>query len=110
MEPPRMRVLHVITRYLGGGSERGLLAQMAFERAQGDEVHLAVGRDSQVGEEGRRSLVATIPTLIRGIDPVADARAYRALRRLVTAGQYDVVYTHQSKAGALGRLAARGRA
>jgi len=105
-----MRVLHIITRYLGGGSERDLFAQMEFERAQGDEVHLVVGRDSRVPDEARGYLVATAPTLIRGIDPVADARAYRALRRLISDGRYDVVYTHQSKAGVIGRLAARGRA
>jgi glycosyltransferase involved in cell wall biosynthesis len=105
-----MRVLHIITRYLGGGSERDLLAQMEFERAQGDEVHLAVGRDSLVAEDARPYLVATVPTLIRGIDPISDLRAYRALRALITTGRYDVVFTHQSKAGALGRLAARGRA
>ena len=105
-----MRVLHIITRYLGGGSERDLLAQMEFERSQGDEVHLAVGRDSLVAEDARPYLVATVPTLIRGIDPFSDARAYRALRALISNGRYDVVFTHQSKAGALGRLAARGRA
>ncbi len=105
-----MRILHVITRYLGGGSERSLLAQMQFERSQGDEVHLVVGRDSEVTGDAREFLVETVPTLIRGVDPIADVRAYRALRGLIARNGYDVVFTHQSKAGVLGRLAARDRA
>ena len=47
------------------------------------------------------------PALGRAVRPAADARAYRQLRDLFRAGRFDVVHTHSSKPGVLGRLAAR---
>jgi glycosyltransferase involved in cell wall biosynthesis len=51
-----------------------------------------------------------IPDLVRDVSPTDDVRALQALRRLVRRHRFDVVHTHQSKAGILGRLAARGAA
>ncbi|MBL8733492.1 MAG: glycosyltransferase [Planctomycetes bacterium] len=48
-----------------------------------------------------------VPALRRGIAPFADLRAGLALRRLLRAFRPDVVHTHTSKAGWLGRRAAR---
>lgn len=47
------------------------------------------------------------PTLVRRPDPVADLTALLRLTRRIRRGGYDVVYTHQSKAGAVGRAAAQ---
>ena len=46
---------------------------------------------------------------MREVSPLKDQRALRQLRSLISRERYDVVHTHQSKAGVLGRLAARGR-
>ncbi|MHC4957939.1 MAG: glycosyltransferase family 4 protein [Planctomycetota bacterium] len=48
-----------------------------------------------------------IPGLARAIRPADDARALSGLLALVRRRKPDVVHTHASKAGALGRLAAR---
>jgi glycosyltransferase involved in cell wall biosynthesis len=48
-----------------------------------------------------------VPSLQRGIAPLADRRALRVLRQLCAAQQPDIVHTHTSKAGWLGRRAAR---
>lgn len=48
-----------------------------------------------------------IPGLLRGIAPLGDHRAFAALRELLRAFQPTVVHTHTSKAGWLGRAAAR---
>ena len=48
-----------------------------------------------------------VPALRRGVAPFADRRAAAALRRLLRAFAPDVVHTHTSKAGWLGRRAAR---
>ena len=45
----------------------------------------------------------TLPWLGRGIAPIADLRARAALRKLVAAVRPDVVHTHTSKAGWIGR-------
>jgi glycosyltransferase involved in cell wall biosynthesis len=51
-----------------------------------------------------------MPDLVRELSPQADRRALGELQALIRAHQFDVVQTHQSKAGALGRIAARGLA
>jgi len=47
-----------------------------------------------------------IPALVREISPFKDFEAYLHLRREFLAGHYDVIHTHTSKAGLVGRLAA----
>lgn len=42
-------------------------------------------------------------------EPIEDARGLRGLRRMIAAGNFDLVHAHSSKAGALARAAARGR-
>lgn len=106
-----MRILHMITRFLrSGGSERDLMALMDWERRHGHEVWLAVGRDSDLSEIPQGVNVRPVESLVRSVSPIQDLKAWRDLRRLVRELKPDVVHTHQSKAGILGRLAARGRA
>ncbi|NMA47937.1 MAG: glycosyltransferase family 4 protein, partial [Lentisphaerae bacterium] len=51
--------------------------------------------------------VIVLPELRRELSPPADWRAYRALLRLFRERHFSVVHTHASKAGILGRIAAR---
>ena len=48
-----------------------------------------------------------VPSLRREVNPVLDPVALAALAGVFRRGRYDVVHTHSSKAGVLGRLAAR---
>jgi glycosyltransferase involved in cell wall biosynthesis len=105
-----VRVLHIETRHRRGGAERNVAHTIAWELAQGFEVHLAVGRDSLEAELPPGATIHVLPDLVRSVSPLRDLRAYRAIRRLVRRGRFDVVHTHQSKAGVLGRLAARDQA
>ncbi|MEW6359378.1 MAG: glycosyltransferase family 4 protein [Planctomycetota bacterium] len=50
--------------------------------------------------------VAVIP-MTRAIHPLADLRALAELIRHIRRHRYDIVHTHSSKAGILGRIAAR---
>ena len=52
--------------------------------------------------------VHVVPSLVRDLSPVRDLLTLRALRGLISDRRFDIVHTHQSKAGILGRLAARG--
>ena len=107
------RVLHVITRLiLGGAQENTLLTAEGLDRMERYEVTLAVG-DSR-GPEGdlldraRASMrLVEIPELRRSVHPVYDVVALWRLYRLMRSERYDIVHTHSSKAGVLGRLAAR---
>lgn len=110
MDERPLRTLHVMTRHLGtGGSERDVEALTRWEAEQGDDVHLAAGTLVAAG-----SLIAPavtlhhVPELVRSVSPPRDVAGILALRRLIRSGDFDVIHTHQSKAGVLGRLAARG--
>ncbi|MFT5086120.1 MAG: glycosyltransferase involved in cell wall biosynthesis [Candidatus Latescibacterota bacterium] len=107
----RVRVLHVITRLDRGGSAENTLLTVAEANRARFDVSLASGptqgpsspteaRAREVGE------YIDIPDLVRAIRPLNDLRALWQLYRLMQRGRYDIVHTHTSKAGLLGRLAA----
>ncbi len=107
MGTPELRVLHIVTRYRRGGSEQRIRDIVA---ALDDHEHLVVVGDDSDVELARRELGVTVehlPTLVRSLRPAADARAVPELVRRIRRVRPDVVVTHQSKAGAVGRVAAR---
>jgi glycosyltransferase involved in cell wall biosynthesis len=103
------RVLHVATRFLNGGSERNIAHTIMWERAAGFNVELAVGSES-IRSQLPEWLVVHAVSSLKPQPHFRDVAVYRQLRQLIGSGDYDVVHTHQSKAGILGRLAARGHA
>ena len=108
-----IRVLHVITRMsVGGAQENTLLSVEGLHELPDYEVTLLSGLDS--GSEGdlldraRRTVpVVVVPELGREVNPLADLPALRQLYRVIRQGRYHIVHTHMSKAGVLGRVAAR---
>jgi glycosyltransferase involved in cell wall biosynthesis len=103
-----IRILHVATRHRLGGAERNLLHTVSRELDRGFDVHVAVGTDQLRDNFPAPVYLHPIPELVREVSPVADHHAVRSLRALMRAHTFDVVHTHQSKAGALGRRAAIG--
>ena len=104
-----MRIVHVLTRLLRAGSEENTLVTCRGQLDRGHDVFLVHGRDFDVGyyESSSSALkLIQIDNLIRSINPVKDLRAFTELVRLFRSIQPDVVHTHQSKAGILGRFAA----
>jgi glycosyltransferase involved in cell wall biosynthesis len=108
-----LKVVHIITRLiLGGAQENTLYNCEDLLREYGDEVLLvtgpAEGPEGDLFERARRNQVPlqVVPELRRAIGPLADGRAAVALRRIIRDFRPDVVHTHSSKAGILGRGAA----
>lgn len=108
-----MRIVHVITRLiLGGAQENTLLTVEGLHHRFGDDVTLitgpAEGPEGDLFDRAERSglKVVLMPELVRPIRPLVDARAYRLLRREIRRLRPEVVHTHSSKAGILGRAAA----
>ncbi len=107
-----MRIMHVITRLIVGGAQENTILSCEGLQAEGHDVHLLAGPTT--GPEGSlvdRARAGTyhyeeIPELVRQVSPLRDRRAMTALRKRFAALQPDVVHTHSSKAGVLGRLAA----
>ncbi len=106
----RMRIAFVITRsdIIGGASlhVRHLAESL---QSQGHDVLVVVGgRGPFIAELKAANLrVVALPQFQRAIRPRDDMRTYFALQRELAAFNPSVVSTHTSKAGALGRLAAR---
>jgi len=108
-----LRVLHIITRLIvGGAQENTLLSVEGLDKLSEYEVTLATGIDN--GPEGdllerarRTTRLIVIPELGRSINPFADLKAFWKLYRLIRNGRYHIVHTHSSKAGVLGRIAAK---
>jgi glycosyltransferase involved in cell wall biosynthesis len=107
-DPARPRILHVVTRYLRGGSEKRI-RDMVRSYPEADH-HVVVGGGSNVSlAEGELAPaeVSVLPSLLRRPDPLHDAMALIGLARILRGGAFDLLITHQSKAGALGRWTAR---
>lgn len=114
-EEKRVKVLHLITHLGVGGATDNTLMTVAGHRRDLYEVHLAFGvlakgeNYTEWRDRAEQSADRTfcIPELRRNINPLGERRAIRALVDLIEAEQYDIVHTHCSKAGFLGRIAAR---
>lgn len=107
-----MKVLHLITRLVGGGAEKNTLDTVRGLHSKGYDVHLMYGGQSDAMEVARDPLpsgvkVIVIPELVREISPLKDFMAYRKIRRIIAEEGYDIVHTHLAKAGIIGRIAAR---
>ena len=109
----RIRVCHVITRLIVGGAQRNTVFSCALvDRERFDSLLITGSETGPEGDlfeeaEGLEVPIVRLPTLVRKVSPARDARALFSLRRLLRAHHPDIVHTHSSKAGALGRVAAR---
>lgn len=102
----------MITRMIVGGAQENTLLTIRGLLERGHHVVLVTGPTR--GPEGKlleqESIpgleVVQVPALQRAMNPWKDFLAYRHLRRFMKRNDFDVVHTHSSKAGILGRLAA----
>jgi glycosyltransferase involved in cell wall biosynthesis len=99
-----VRVLHVFTRFLNGGSEANVRHFASWQRRAGFDVEFAVGAESLATID--RFVVHRVGHLVRHPDPVRDLTALHELRQLLAGNSFDVIHTHQAKAGLLARMAA----
>ncbi len=108
-----MRIVHFITRLIiGGAQENTLLTVEDQHRDYQDRVTLitgpGLGPEGSLEERARCGGldVRILPELRRNISPWKDWAGYRDLLRLLKEIKPEIVHTHSSKAGILGRAAA----
>lgn len=106
----RLRVLHAITMLELGGAQRNTLDTVAgLDRARFEVGLACADRGELFAEAAGLREVALYPLahLRREVRPAEDLRAYLELRAAIRSFRPDLVHTHSSKAGILGRAAAR---
>jgi glycosyltransferase involved in cell wall biosynthesis len=108
-----MRIARILTRLNLGGPARQVLASDPVLVARGHQVRVYAGTpepgEGDLFDElaARGVDVRRVPNLARGVNPAKDLLAQRFLKKELLAYQPDLVHTHASKAGLLGRRAAR---
>ena len=96
-----------------GGSQENTILSCEGQVDAGHDVSLVYGPifgpEGSLRERAQKcggiELIET-PNLVRQIAPIRDVRCYSDLKHLIKAWKPDVVHTHSSKAGILGRAAA----
>ena len=104
-----MRIIHVITRFIRGGADENTLYSCNAQAALGHQVLLLHGDEFDEPLRNQldwRVVAMRLPSLRRSIHPLHDWRAYAACVKLFRKWQPDIVHTHTSKAGIVGRWAA----
>lgn len=105
----RLRIVHVITRFVNGGADENTLLTCNHQAEAGHDVWLVYGRDwteRMRGQLDQRVEAVELPSLVREVSPAKDVAALYALAKLYRRVRPDIVHTHTSKAGIVGRLAA----
>ena len=108
-----LRICHVITRMIVGGAQENTLLTVRGLKERGHDTVLLTGPTE--GPEGQLLETAQFPglevveepMLTRELHPWKDLRAFFRLYKFFRQRKFDVVHTHSSKAGIIGRLAAR---
>jgi len=109
----KIKVLHIITRLIRGGAEHNTLLSVKGLAKLGYDVSLAAGPSDK--KEGDLELayrqadikLILLPTLIREISPLNDLITFFKLYIFIRKKRFDIIHTHVSKAGILGRWAAK---
>jgi rhamnosyl/mannosyltransferase len=105
-------VLHIITRLIVGGAQENTL--YTAELLSSDFYDVDVLSGAQTGSEGsliedaedRAIRLFIEPNLVREINPIKDLITFFNLVKFLKMKRYQIVHTHSSKAGILGRWAA----
>ncbi len=108
-----LSIMHISTRLILGGSQENTVLSAEGQADRGHRVCIVYGpiygpEGSLLDRVRRHGGVEAIetPRLVRRVSPWNDLVCSRDLRTLSRRWKPDVVHTHSSKAGVLGRLAA----
>lgn len=108
----RLNILHIITRLDKGGSA-DIVLSFAAHQAKQHSVTVISGKTVPKDQEYAQTIanqngfkLIFIHNLVREISPVNDLLALIQLTKIIRQGNYDIVHTHTSKAGILGRWSA----
>jgi glycosyltransferase involved in cell wall biosynthesis len=108
----KIKVCHIITKMVYGGASLGTLTLAENLSTEIFENTIICGPQSndegnllQVVPRSKLSIIV-IKEMVREINPIKDVRLFLKLMHFIKENKYDIIHTHGSKAGVIGRLAA----
>ncbi|WP_243303399.1 glycosyltransferase family 4 protein [Geothrix oryzisoli] len=105
-----MKIAYVVTKSDPiGGAQIHVRDLATYMNSKGHEVHVVVGDEGMFSHQlmTRGINVHTLKSLQREIDPIRDIRCVIEMHKLFKAIRPQIISTHSSKAGWVGRIAAR---
>jgi glycosyltransferase involved in cell wall biosynthesis len=106
----RLKIAHIITRLELGGAQQNTLYCCAHHDRRKYEVLLICGIGGYLDGEAKKIKdlkIHFLPELKHPISPIWDIKALGRITDILRSEKVDLVHTHSSKAGILGRWAAR---
>lgn len=108
-----IKILHLITRLIIGGAQENTIYTAQLLDPHRFEVEVLCG--PQTGSEGslieealqKGVKLSILPELVRELNPLKDFIAFIKLFLILRKKRFAIIHTHSSKAGILGRLAAK---
>lgn len=107
---PRVNLLYVITQLELGGAQKQLLLLIKHLDKEKFNVFLLTSSHGLLLDEAaaiKELKLKTVNSLTRLINPIKDLLAFIEIRQFIKRNKIHIVHTHSSKAGILGRWAAR---
>lgn len=104
-----IKVAQVITQSEMGGAQKHVLLLSSLLREKGYEVTVFAAPGGEMIEELKKMNIGfmEVPDMVREINPIRDLKATLFLYKKFKEEKYDIVHCHSSKAGLIGRLAAK---
>ena len=105
----KKNIIHIITRLLNGGADENTVFTCNHSVTIGDEVTLIIGKEQNeeiISKIDSRVRLVVVDDLIIEISPIKDLVALFKIKKIIKQISPDIVHTHTSKAGVVGRLAA----
>ncbi len=101
-----IKVVHIITKLELGGAQNNTLYTVKHLDKSKFKTILITGKGGILDEEAKTLSTIFIDELVREISPLNDIKALFEIYKILKKEKPDIVHTHSSKAGILGRIAA----
>jgi glycosyltransferase involved in cell wall biosynthesis len=105
------KILHIITRFDRGGSSEDVVCTYAYLKGKGYDVKVVYGRTDYPSAPFAKENSANpadfmlVRHLVRAINPLFDLIALARIYTIIAREKPDILHTHTSKAGIIGRWA-----
>ena len=106
----KIKLLHIITHLPIGGAQDNTLYTIELLNKKKYDISLCCNFSGELVERAKKIKdikLINIPNLSRDVNLINDTRAFLALYKIIKKEDYDIIHTHSSKAGFLGRIASK---